>query len=306
MKKGLKITLISLLSLLGLFLLTVCFVLWSVFSPARLTKLVNQEAPKFLNCNFHIDKADLTLFKTFPHVGIDLHGLLLLNPVYGAPTDTLLHVKHCTASLNIRELLNDKHIAIRDFHLQEGNANLFTNPVGQTNYNVFKTTSDTTSEFVYTVDLEKVQADDVNLSYIDLASKVRANLHDLDLLVKGSFEQHDVQGSVNLNSQAFDVVTLDEKPLLAKCDQLALDFTGDLLQLDSLLGTLHLKAGNLTLHSGEDAYLDSADVALASDIRLGLSRQALGLRRSPLSPKPSSATPSTDLTSTDASASPAP
>ena len=282
MKKGLKITLISLLSLLGLFLLTVCFVLWSVFSPARLTKLVNQEAPKFLNCNFHIDKADLTLFKTFPHVGIDLHGLLLLNPVYGAPTDTLLHVKHCTASLNIRELLNDKHIAIRDFHLQEGNANLFTNPVGQTNYNVFKTTSDTTPEFVYTVDLEKVQADDVNLSYIDLASKVRANLHDLDLLVKGSFDQRDVQGSVNLNSQAFDVVTLDEKPLLAKCDQLALDFTGDLLQLDSLLGTLNLKAGNLTLHSGEDAYLDSADVALASDIRLGLSRQTLGLKEAQL------------------------
>ena len=82
MKKGLKITLISLLSLVGLFLLAICFLLWSVFSPARLTKLVNEEAPNFLNCDFHIDKADLTLFKTFPHVGIDLHGLLLLNPVY--------------------------------------------------------------------------------------------------------------------------------------------------------------------------------------------------------------------------------
>ena len=278
MKKGLKITLISLLSLLGLFLLTVCFALWSVFSPARLTKLVNQEAPNFLNCNFHIDKADLTLFKTFPHVGIDLHGLLLLNPVYGAPTDTLLYVKHCTASLNIRELLNDKHIAIRDFHLQKGNANLFTNPVGQTNYKIFKATSDTTPEFVYTVDLEKVQADDVNLSYIDLASKMRANLHDIGLLVKGNLHDRNVQGSIDLNTQRMDFVTLDEKPLVAKCDLLALDFTGDLLQLDSLLGTLNLKAGNLTLHSGEDAYLDSVDVALASDINLGLSRQALGLK----------------------------
>lgn len=278
MKKGLKITLISLLSLVGLFLLAICFLLWSVFSPARLTKLVNEEAPNFLNCDFHIDKADLTLFKTFPHVGIDLHGLLLLNPVYGAPTDTLLHVKHCTASLNIRELVREQHIAIRDFHLQEGAANLFKSPVGQTNYNIFKATSDTTAEFVYSVELEKVKADDVDLSYIDLASKVRANLQDLDLLAKGALNNRDVQGSVNLNSKALNFVTLDEKPLLAKCDNLDIDFTGDLLQLDSLLGTLNLKAGNFVLHSGNDAYLDSMDVALASDINVGISRQVLNLK----------------------------
>jgi len=279
MKKGLKITLISLLSLLGVSLLTICFALWSVFSPARLTKLVNKEAPKFLNCDFHIDKADLTLFKTFPHIGIDLHGLLLLNPVYGAPTDTLLHVQHCTASLNLRELIDNQHIAVRDFHLEKGNANLFTNPVGQTNYNVLKPlSSDTTSEFSYSVNLEKVKADDVNVSYIDLASKMRANLHDLDLLVKGNLSDRDVQANVNLSTKALDFVTLDDNPLLAKCDHLNFDFDGNLLQLDSLLGTLDLKVGNLVLHTGDDAYLDSVDVALASDVNVGISKQTLGLK----------------------------
>ena len=278
MKKGFKITLISVLSLLGLLLVAICFFLWSVFSPARLTRIVNREAPNFLNCSFHIDKADLTLFKTFPHLGIDLHGLLLLNPVYGAPTDTLLHVGHCTASLNIRELANDRRITIRDLHLQNGTANLFTNPVGQTNYNIFRLTSDTSSEFIFSLELEEMQANDVNVSYIDLASKVRANLHDVNLLVKGTIDQRDAQGSIDFNSQSLDVVTLDEKPLLAKCGHLDLDFTGDLLQLDSLLGTLDMKADGLVFHSGDDAYIDSMDVALASDINVGISRQSLNLK----------------------------
>ena len=282
MKKGLKITLISLLSLLGLVIVGAAIAIGSLLSPGRLTKLVNKEAPNFLNCNFHIEKADLTFFKTFPHIGLDLHHLLLTNPVYGAPTDTLLYVKSCATTLNIREFLKNKHIEIHDFSLQKGSANLFTNPVGQTNFSgLFRTPQDTT-EFSYSVALEQVKADDVDISYIDLQSKMRARLDDLNLAAKGNLRDKNVKGDVQLAAKALSFQTLNEKPLLAKGHDVNLHFDGDLLELDSLLGVLDLNMENFVLHAGEDHYVDTLDFTLNSDLKLGLSNQTLNLRETSL------------------------
>lgn len=278
MKKGLKITLISLLSLLGLVIVGAAIVILSLLSPARLTKLVNKEVPNFLNCDFHIEKADLTFFKTFPHIGLDLHNLLLTNPVYGAPTDTLLYVKSCATSLNIREFLKNKHIEVHDFTLQKGSANLFTNPVGQTNFSgLFRTPQDT-SEFSYSVDLEQVKADDVNISYIDLQSKMRALLDDIDFNVKGNLDDKNVKGDVQLAAKTLKFQTLNEQPLLAKGHDVNLHFDGDLLQLDSLMGMLNLRMDDLVLHVGDDHYVDTLDVSLNSNLKLVLSDQAIDLR----------------------------
>ena len=123
MKKPIKVTLISLASLIGLVLITMGILCWLIFTPARLTRMVNKEAPRFITCNFHLDKAELTFFKTFPQVGLDLHNVTLINPMFGAPSDTLLRVQHCTADLNIRELLKNKHIEVKNFLLEDGDAN---------------------------------------------------------------------------------------------------------------------------------------------------------------------------------------
>ena len=282
MKKGLKITLISLLSLLGLVIVGAAIVIWSLLSPARLTKLVNKEVPNFLNCDFHIEKADLTFFKTFPHIGLDLHHLLLTNPVYGAPTDTLLYVKSCATSLNIRELLKNKHIEVHDFSLQKGNANLFTNPVGQTNFSeLFRTPQDTT-EFSYSVALEQVKATDVNISYIDLQSKMRAHLDDMDVNVKGNLDNKNVKGNIQLAAKTLKFQTINEQPLLAKGHDINLHFDGDLLQLDSLMGMLNLRMDDLVLHIGDDHYVDTLDVSLNSNLKLVLSDQAIDIRETNL------------------------
>jgi len=71
MNKALKITLISLGSFLGLILLTIAVVCWFVVTPARLTSIVKNQAPNFINCDFNIEKADLTIFKSFPKVGLE-------------------------------------------------------------------------------------------------------------------------------------------------------------------------------------------------------------------------------------------
>ena len=70
MKKGWKIALISVGSLLGVVVIAVSVVLWLVFTPTQLTKIVNRVAGDYVLCESHFDKGDLTLFKTFPDAGV--------------------------------------------------------------------------------------------------------------------------------------------------------------------------------------------------------------------------------------------
>ena len=108
MKKGLKIGLISFGSLLAVIIITAAILLLHIFSPSKLAKIVNDQADRFLTCDFHIDNVGLTFFKTFPKVGLDLENVVLKNPQNGIVSDTLLYAKSCVASLNIRELLKNK------------------------------------------------------------------------------------------------------------------------------------------------------------------------------------------------------
>ena len=80
MKKGWKITWISLGSLFGLLLVAVVLVMWLVLTPARLTSIVNKLSDKYILCDSHFDNVDLTLIKTFPYVGLVVEGVQIINP----------------------------------------------------------------------------------------------------------------------------------------------------------------------------------------------------------------------------------
>lgn len=279
MKKGIKITLIALASLILLVLIAGSITIATVFSSNKLTKIINKEAPKFLTCKFHLDKADLTFFKTFPKVGIELHNLTLINPVYGAPTDTLLDVKSCVAAINIRELVKNQHLLVKNFTLNDGKVNLFTNPVGQNNYNiVVPTTKDTTSTFNYTVDLEKVTTKNISIKDIDLSSKFLADLRDLDLSIKGNYQSDNIDGKVQLKSEQCTFKTLDSNQLFLNTDGLSLQFKGALHQYDTLNGSLKLNINKADFHRAAEAYFDTLDIALNSYVEVELSTQHFQLQ----------------------------
>lgn len=283
MKKGLKITLISLVSLIGIVLLAGGITIASIFSPNRLTKIVNKEAPKFLTCKFHLDKVDLTFFKTFPKIGVEVHNLTLLSPVYGAPTDTLLSVKSCIAALNIRELLQNNHILVKNFKLQDGTANLFTTPDGKTNYDIFITDdSKPSSEFTYSIDLEKVSTDNLNIRYIDLSNNILAQAKGLGLNIKGNYTNKDVDGQLRLSTQEMLFKTLDSNHTSVACDQLDIRFKGSMAQLNQLDGDLKINLNQAALQTAANQYFDSLTIALNSNLSANLSNQQLQLNETKL------------------------
>ena len=117
MRKPLKITLISLGTLLGLVLMAVMVACWFVVTPARLTSIVKNQVPNFINCDFDIERADLTVFKSFPEVGLKIDDVVLVNKMAGNPSDTLAYINECVVSVDIKKFLKEKSIAL-DYKIQ--------------------------------------------------------------------------------------------------------------------------------------------------------------------------------------------
>ena len=137
MKKAYKITWISLASVVGVVLITVLIACYLVFSPKRLTSLVNKHASKFITCEYKIGRVDLTLFKTFPDAGLQINDLVLINPTKGWTTDTLASIDECVVSLNIREMLFGNQIIINQCQLNGGFINAFFDTEGNNNFDIF-------------------------------------------------------------------------------------------------------------------------------------------------------------------------
>ena len=94
MKKALKIVGITLGSVFILLAVVIGSALWVVFTPERLTPIVRKVASEYVKCDHEIGKVELTFFSTFPHFGLAIDSLTLINPVAGAPTDTVVHIPH--------------------------------------------------------------------------------------------------------------------------------------------------------------------------------------------------------------------
>lgn len=284
MKKWVKISLISIASLVGVILLTAVIAVSLVLSPKQLTKIVNHEAARFVTCDFSLQKADLTFFKTFPNVGVDIHNLTLQNKFHGAPSDTLLNVEQCIAAINIRELLKNKNIIVKKLILEDGNANLFVNEQGKTNFDVFKLNAEDTStaEFDYALDLKKAKIQNVNVNYLDLKSLLSANVRKMNLDVKGKWQDKSVDGNVKLKTDKLNFETLDSSAVQIGYEQLQFHYDGALKDLDRLEGALKLQVGNANLAMGEDKYLEGTDLRLNTDLIARLSNQVLTLKTTDL------------------------
>ncbi len=145
MKRFWKIFGITLGSIIGVLLIVVCVAVWLVFTPSRLTPIVRNVADKYITCEHNIGEVDLTFFSTFPNFGLRVDGLYIINPKEGAQSDTLLAAPEVVAKVNVMAFLNDNRLEVKELLLDDAMANIFIAKDGTTNFDVFATSSDTTS-----------------------------------------------------------------------------------------------------------------------------------------------------------------
>ena len=251
MKKALKITGITLASLIGLILIVAVVASILVTSSGWLTKKVKKYATQFVNCEIQLGKADLQLFKTFPDVGIDIENVALINPMAGSPSDTLANIDNLTVALDIKKLLKEKEIVIKKCILEDALVNLYTDSIGQNNFDVFHTKEKDTiqSTFDYLVDIEEVKLKNTDLSYTDDRNRMHAQAKGLDLDLNGDFKDKDIRADLDLQAKGLG---LEMDSIKLDINDLDLDFKGDITQLDQIAGTLNLTTPDICLNLKED------------------------------------------------------
>ena len=165
MKRALKIFGITLGSTIGFILLVLAVALWVLFTPARLTPIVRDVASNYVKCEHEIGKVELTFFSTFPQFGLAIDSLLLVNAMDGAASDTLLAAPKMVVAVDIVSL-KDKKLHVSELLLSDVQANLFIDPSGASNFDVFNLPSDTTTKdtTAFSLPFSEICVDELHVS----------------------------------------------------------------------------------------------------------------------------------------------
>ena len=146
MKKALKIFGITLGSIVVLLAVVIGSALWVVFTPERLTPIVRNVAKEYVKCEHHIGKVELTFFSTFPHFGLSLDSITVVNPTAGAPSDTVAYIPHAVVSVDVLAFLNEQTLSIPTLRMPDMQATIYVAADGSANYDVLALPTDTTAE----------------------------------------------------------------------------------------------------------------------------------------------------------------
>lgn len=258
MKKGLKILLITLLSLVGVVALALGTVCTIVFSPKILVPVVEKNLNKMETFSFGLDNADLVFFKTFPRFSIHIEGFEVMTK---PAQDTIACVDDLYASIDIMAFLKREEVIVERFSLKGGFANLALLPETAQQDTV---SSGGTLESLFplpfaAVDLDQLSVDDFDVIYGD--GTISAQLDDIDtkVFVKSSKDWL-VDGDLELSMGG---VTLSLGDTLF-CDNVPMEFSFPFLaslQKDSLA----LKVNGAKLKYSDVAILLGGDVLLVDE-----------------------------------------
>ncbi|MBE6320681.1 MAG: hypothetical protein E7075_06925 [Bacteroidales bacterium] len=231
MKKALKIFGITLGCIILLLALAIGSALWVVFTPERLTPIVRNVASEYVKCEHHIGKVELTFFSTFPHFGLAIDSLTVVNPVEGAPSDTVLSVPHAVTSVDVMALLNEHTLSIPTLSMPDMQANIYVAADGTANYDVLALPQDTTTEdtTAFVLPFDKIAVGELIVSAKSLRYKSEPDTMDISL------HQTAIQTAIDMVGMR---VALHHAQLTTNSLQLAIDGwaeIGDTLQTNMRL-----------------------------------------------------------------------
>ena len=129
---------IALLGFVFVLIITAAIALWYIYTPEKLTPIVNKQAKDYLVCNTMIEKVEPTFFSTYPFFGLELTNLCLTEHTNTSETDTLLYAPKCFASFNVMSYLLDDNIRLDPFLIEDAYLNFKIDSSGHSNFDILK------------------------------------------------------------------------------------------------------------------------------------------------------------------------
>lgn len=283
MKKSLKITLVSIGSLLAVIMIAIAVIVWYIFNPKRLTPIVNDLLAKNLTCQTDLDEVELTFFSTFPYFEIQINNLVLKHPINGSPSDTLCAVGSLGGRVEPFKYLFDKELIISGLTLNDGFVNIYTDSTGQSNYDIFpKTeTKQDTSAFSLPFDFLELQTLDikqVRISYADAQSGISTNIDNLNLSLGATMHQLNGDASINTTVTGISFVKNDSTPITASIGTFVLRAEGN-KEDSKLTADLIADISVLNFAYGKAQYITNRDISIKTPISVDLQKMLFTLQK---------------------------
>lgn len=263
MKRFFKIFGITLAVIVALVIIAAAIVCYVVFTPEKLTPIVRDVAKEYILTEHRIGEVDLTVFSTFPEVGLRAKGIYIVNHIDGTPNDTVLSAPEVVATIDVMQFLNHNTLDIREVQIKNANACLYINPSGENNLDFFPksdTVQTDTSAFTLPFDELKVGGLKIiakNLVFADDKDTICANLK--DITVSGSARSlDDIDLSIDLKKAdiGFKQFHFDNIALSLESKSTAVDINNITANLPKL--KLKAKINNIELTAnGSAEYADT-------------------------------------------------
>ncbi|BAX81738.1 AsmA-like C-terminal region-containing protein [Labilibaculum antarcticum] len=209
---------ITLLVLVFVVIIAAAIGLWYVFTPEKLTPIVNNQAKEYLDCTTSIEKVEPTFFSTYPFFGMELTNLCLTENNDSVKTDTLLYAKKCFASLDVLSYLFHDNIRLNPFLVENGYLNFKIDSQGNSNFDIFKSSSDSTeadseASSFGNIDISNVVFKNFNANYTDETTFRKAAINHLNAALEFKYTDE---------KQYFDLDLQVNKLLFTTSDSMAL------------------------------------------------------------------------------------
>ena len=264
MKRALKITAITLSSIIAILAIAIIIVCNIVFSPKTLTPIVRNNVGRFITCQADLDTAELTFFSTFPNFSLNLSNVRVINPIADAQSDTLATIGKLAASVDVSQLLFHRNLIINQVQLNNTTANIFCDSLGNTNYNIVALTSDeedTTSTPLFDLlQVNDVVINNLSASYIDYTSGIDTRINNISANINAQLQG--ANGNINAQCTMHNAQCIIDN---AQCtiDNAQLTTSGELRD-NHFDGKLVLALPSTTLDFDGNRLLDS--VALRANV----------------------------------------
>lgn len=280
MRKTIKYILISLLTICILTLTTIAIAINFVFTPEKLTPIVNKIAAEYVNSKIDIRKVDLTFFSSFPNFSIVIDSLTVTQPIDSLPE--LINVKNVTVNFNPIAII-DRNIVITKVALDNPEIYIYADSTGNSSLNVFninaegKPKTDTLKTDVsgYSLNVSGVRLISANVTIDDRAKNFYTAMTDLNFELDGNLNSSKTQLKVKLGWE--DLFVWNNEEMIIKSLKVNLDsrmsFNRDSLMLR--IGESNININGITM--GLKGYLqgDSLNKYVYVDLGAGIATESL-------------------------------
>src|SRR4030095_8224301 len=138
-KKILKITVITLIVLIGV------IILFPFIFKKQIVNLVKTEVNKTLNARVDFTDVDISFLRSFPKVSVALEGLHVVG-VDDFSADTLISAKSIDVALNIMSVIKQENMKIYSIEIDEPRIHAIVHKGGRPNWDIMKPSDETSAD----------------------------------------------------------------------------------------------------------------------------------------------------------------